>query len=75
MESELLKLVRDEELAGREVRRRFEKSRRRTLDYWTLYHLFSQLEHQGLVSVRLEADDYGPIRFFSITQAGKDALA
>ncbi len=73
-EMQLLALVAFDELAGREVAKRFEKETGRSIAYGTLYSTFRRLKEDGLVTVRDAQDEDGRIRFFHITHNGKAAL-
>lgn len=71
---QLLALVAEEELAGREVALRYQTETGRAISYGTLYTTFRRLKDDGLVSVRDDEDEDGRVRYFRITGHGKRAL-
>jgi len=74
-EMQLLALVSDEELSGREVAKLFKESTGKAISYGTLYTTFRRLKDAGWVSVRDDEDEDGRIRYFRIDGPGIRALA
>src|SRR5687767_14469292 len=73
-ETELLALVANDELPGREVSKRYYAEKGIPISYGTLYTTFRRLKDQGLVTVREDEDKDGRVRFFKITGNGRRAL-
>lgn len=67
-------LVAHDELAGREVAKRFEEEYSKSISYGTLYTTFRRLKEEGWVSMREDEDEDGRIRYFKLTGGGKAAL-
>ncbi len=75
MEMQLLSLVSDEELSGRDVAKRFKEETGHAISYGTLYTTFRRLKEEGWVKTRDDHDEDGRIRFFKIDINGRRALA
>jgi len=75
VEMQLLALVTDEELSGREVAKRFERETGRKISYGTLYTTFRRLKEANWVKVREDEDEDGRVRYFQADIGGKRALA
>jgi DNA-binding PadR family transcriptional regulator len=73
-EMQLLALVAEKELPGREVAQSYHAETGRAISYGTLYTTFRRLKDDGLVSVRDDEDADGRVRYFRITGAGERAL-
>ena len=74
LEMHLLSLVAHDELAGREVARRYTEETGKSISYGTLYTTFRRLKETGWVDVRDDHDDDGRIRYFKLTANGRIAV-
>lgn len=75
IETQLLALVANEELSGREVAQIYKEKTGAAISYGTLYTTFRRLKEQGWVKTREDHDEDGRVRFFKIDVDGRRALA
>jgi DNA-binding PadR family transcriptional regulator len=73
-EMQLLAIVADEELSGRDVAKRFEEESKENISYGTLYTTFRRLKDEGWVNTRDDEDDDGRVRFFRTNGSGAKVL-
>lgn len=57
------------EMAGRDI----SLSMERKVSYGTLYIHLQRLSEAGLLTQRDDQDSFGPVRFYTITEAGRKA--
>lgn len=75
IETQLLALVANEELSGRDVAKRFAQETGKSISYGTLYTTFRRLKESSWVKSRDDEDEDGRVRFFKIDVDGRKALA
>src|SRR5688572_30296336 len=75
VEMQLLALVADRELSGREVAKLYEKETGKSISYGTLYTTFRRLKESSWVKSRDDEDADGRVRYFRIDVNGRKALA
>jgi DNA-binding PadR family transcriptional regulator len=74
VEMQLLALVADREMSGRDVAKLYELQTGTAISYGTLYTTFRRLKESGWVKVREDEDEDGRVRFFQIDIDGRKAL-
>lgn len=72
VEFQLLVLLVDMEVSGREAAAVFKTHTGRSISYGTLYTTYRRLREAGLVAIRVQDKD-GRVRFFRATDKGKKA--
>lgn len=73
-EMQLLVIVTDEELSGRDVAKKFKEETGEDISYGTLYTTFRRLKDEGWVNTRDDEDEDGRVRFFRTNGAGARVL-
>ena len=74
-EMELMAIIAFAEMSGREIAKAYEREAKRSISYGTLYTTLRRLERQNWVRTRDDVDSDGRLKFFRLTNAGKNALS